>query len=293
MVKQIKMKKFIVFIFLYLLSSNLIAEQIHILYTNDLLCGKENTQYKKLAYLTVLTDSLKNEYQNVVIVGNGNNFCGDSLLSRIISQTMNRIGYDVVMTGTKEFSNGLDEYLSALDNIDFPVVVSNLRFDINHKNLHKIRENLIIERDGVKLGFFGLLSPDFPHLTVTDKRYQFRFDYQNEAKEQIEKLQKDSVNIKIAITQFDKKFNIELAENVEGIDIILCGDPITRNQGIRKIISPDSNITYIVWIDNNKYFGDLLIDIEQKKIHKVEWQKIPLLDDISDEIDILDLLKND
>lgn len=71
---------------------------------------------------------------------------------------MNAVGYDLVVPGNHEFDYGMDVFLERTRQLDFPVICANLVYkDTGDPVFDEYR---IIERGGVRVGFFGLLTEE-------------------------------------------------------------------------------------------------------------------------------------
>jgi 5''-nucleotidase/2'',3''-cyclic phosphodiesterase and related esterases len=79
---------------------------------------------------------------------------------------MNKMGYDVVALGNHEFGLGLDNLARLYRMAEFEIVCAN--YDLTNTPLEGlVKPYTIIERNGVKVGFFGL-SPRLDGLVLWD-----------------------------------------------------------------------------------------------------------------------------
>lgn len=76
---------------------------------------------------------------------------------------INKVGYDVMTLGNHEFDNGIYEFKAVMDKLGCPVICSNL-VDENGDSLFE--EYVIIEKQGLRLGFFGLITPSLDNILV-------------------------------------------------------------------------------------------------------------------------------
>jgi len=68
---------------------------------------------------------------------------------------MSKMGYDAAAVGNHEFDNGMDGLLEVLPNAGFPFLAAN--YDFSKTVLKgKIGSHIILERNGVKTGIYGL-----------------------------------------------------------------------------------------------------------------------------------------
>ena len=70
---------------------------------------------------------------------------------------MNSVGYDVGIPGNHEFDFGLPVLLERTSSLNYPLICANL----SHPDGSSVfPEYVVLEKKGVKVGFFGLLTPD-------------------------------------------------------------------------------------------------------------------------------------
>ena len=71
---------------------------------------------------------------------------------------MNVAGYDVVTLGNHEFDYGYAQLMENLSNANFQTICSNVILLENGESI--LPGHVIIESEGVKIGFFGLETPE-------------------------------------------------------------------------------------------------------------------------------------
>jgi 5'-nucleotidase len=145
-------------------------------------------------------------------------------------ELMNRMGYDVATLGNHEFDNGFKELVERLKQANFQIVCANYKF--KYKPLVAlVKPYTIIERNGVKVGIFGL-SPDLQGLaspTIIDGI--FFQDPIKTAKEMVAILKEEECDLIICVSHLGFKTeyptqevcDYSLAEAVGEIDLIIGG----------------------------------------------------------------------
>lgn len=138
------------------------AEDIVVLYTNDVHCGYEDN----LTYSSVA--ALKEFYQtvtpNVLLVDNGDAIQGDVIgavsQGEYIIDFMNAAGYDYATLGNHEFDYGMDQFAKLADEADFPYVSCNITYNGKGENKLDFVEPYVVHDFGkVKVGFVGVSTP--------------------------------------------------------------------------------------------------------------------------------------
>ena len=148
-----------------------------------------------------------------------------------IPKVLNEMNYDIFVLGNHEFNFGM----KALDEILKDIKAKKLTANFYHKKNDKryIDATTIIEKDGVKLGIIGLITPmsaKFEEDTGNLKDMKFTSPTE-EARTQVEKLKAKGVDAIIAVTHMgiDNENNIpdtgmrDVINAVDGIDVVIAG----------------------------------------------------------------------
>ena len=145
-------------------------------------------------------------------------------------EMMNIMGYDAATLGNHEFDNGLDSLAAKLKKAKFPVVCANYKFPGCPELEKVIKDWIIIERQGVKIGVFGL-SPNMDGLTFTStvERMQY-LDPVEVSKKMVSVLQQQHCDLIVCLSHlgYDPEpgrpmCDPILASQVYGIDLIVSG----------------------------------------------------------------------
>ena len=147
---------------------------------------------------------------------------------RVEVELMNRAGYDAVTIGNHEFDNGVDSLAMILKHAKFDIICANMDFSKSPLN-GMIKPYIIKEKDGVRVGIFGLLV-DLKGL-VSDKKYAGLTwkDPVETAKTMVKTLREEKdCDIVIALSHLGNSKGLhmpdfKLAAQVPGIDVIIGG----------------------------------------------------------------------
>lgn len=144
-----------------------------------------------------------------------------------VIKIMNAAGYDVMAVGNHEFDYGLDQFAKLRGMADFSVISANtyagdklLCADENNNGA-----NVIIDKNGIKVGFFALTTRDTKTATKPENLLGVEFkDEVETAKAQTEALDEAGADVIIAITHMGiMKYNSytseELAEAMAGTEL--------------------------------------------------------------------------
>jgi 5'-nucleotidase / UDP-sugar diphosphatase len=192
---------------------------------------------------------------NSLLLDAGDVFSGTLYFNEFLGQAdlafMNLVGYDAMTFGNHEFdlgssSDGHKALSEFVKNAKFPFVSANVNFSkdplfnglTNHGTVAEetkdgqIFDGIIKVVDGQKVGIFGLTTEETVEISSVGK-VEFN-DYIDNAKRMVQEFEKLGVNKIIALThlgyddnvQFDN--DLELAKQVEGIDVIVGGHTHTK-----------------------------------------------------------------
>ena len=132
---------------------------IVILHSNDTHCHYDDGL--GLSTLKALKDSMESKGDAVFVVDAGDFLQGGTFgtitQGRSSVDVMNSVGYDVGIPGNHEFDFGFPVLLERASSLNYPLICANLVYP-DGKSVFP--EYVVLEKNGVEVGFFGLLTPD-------------------------------------------------------------------------------------------------------------------------------------
>jgi len=183
---------------------------------------------------------------------------------------MNLTGYDVVCPGNHEFDFGASLYKTAIANAGFPIVCANLHFD-DRKLSSEITPTCIKEIKGIKVGFFGLMTPNFLRVCNPGPGVKIDEDIVPIARKMVGELKAGGCGLIVALTHIGEDEDRMLARSVEGIDIIVGGHSHTY------VYETVNNTVIINDGSRAQYLGVLRFTYENGRVKDPYW-KLVLLD---------------
>lgn len=189
---------------------------------------------------------------------------GDSVID-----VMNQMGFDAMTAGNHDFNYGYQRLVELNNRANFPILASNV---INQDGSHIIDSDKIIEIDGVKVGIFGLATEETKTKSSPANTEGLTFANSIEtAQNEVNNLRNQGAQIIICLSHLgedkeSKETSTMIAENVEGIDLIIDGHSHTELQNGRYVGN-----TLIAQAKAHGYFiGDvtLLLDKDNKIVSK-------------------------
>ncbi|XP_014681751.1 PREDICTED: 5'-nucleotidase-like [Priapulus caudatus] len=179
------------------------------------------------ARLATKVKEIRATYSNVLLLDAGDQFQGTVWYTvhkwRVVDHFMNLLQYDVMALGNHEFDDDIEGVVPFLHNNSFAVVSSNI--DARHEPSMQglFTSSTILSLTGnQKVGIVGYTTRDTPILAATGNLiFQDVIEsVQNEARRLIAE---EGVNKIIALGHGGLALDIEMAEKVEEIDVIVGG----------------------------------------------------------------------
>lgn len=201
-------------------------------------------------------------------VVHGTTFATISSGDRVVN-VMNQMGFDAMTAGNHDFNYGYQRLIELNEKANFPIFAANV---VNEEGNNILDADSIIDVDGVKVGLFGLATEETKTKSSPANTEGLTFVNSIEtAKNEVANLKNQGAQVIICISHLgEDKESVEtstmIAENVEGIDLIVDGHSHTELQNGRYVGN-----TLIAQAKAHGYFiGDvtLLLDKNNKVVAK-------------------------
>ena len=173
-----------------------------------------------------LRDQLTAAGENVIVLDAGDQYQGSLFYTTykggLVAEFMNAIGFDAMAVGNHEFDDGPDGILPLLDGVKFPVISGNL--DLGRSTLlkDKIRDYVVLEVGGEKIGIISALATDTPETSSPGPDVIFQDEAESLAAD-VAALQAEGVTKIVALTHTGYVKDQAIAAKVPGIDAIVGG----------------------------------------------------------------------
>jgi len=237
---------------------------------------KEKVKMGGIANLATVYAKIKKDNPNTVVVS-----VGDDLMNKFfhiykgkaIFSLISDAGYDYYVFGNHEFDKGSKVLSLALESAKFKALCSDL--DVSNSALKgKCTPYEIKEIDGVKVGFFSLMTEDLP-LVTSERDVKISGSNVETAKKMVNLLKGSGANVIVALTHIGYKKDVALAKQVKGIDLIFGGhshEYVKKMGHIGKtaIVNGGEQGTQVIKVD-------IPLDEKLKVLHKeVKMTKVPV-----------------
>jgi len=235
--------------------------------------------------------------QKTVLFSSGDSLTGKYFLrfkGEAIFSAMSLLGIDSATLGNHEFDRGVEALSNALKYCSFPIVESNLETIDNSSLKNSFERFKIINRNGIKIGVIGLMTPDLSFISNAGNNVAVDPDIAGSAVNMIRSLkQKESPDLIVALTHLGLEEDIKLAGQVPEIDLICGGHShdLMEKEKETVINHADGRKTIITHAGaRGEYLGLLSMVVEKGNIISHLWEPIRVTSKIRQDKKALDLI---
>jgi len=168
--------------------------------------------------------------------------------AHLIIESFNLTGYDAIGIGDDDLTLGKEFLLEISKKANFPFLSSNLLNEASGKVL--FQSSLIKEINGLRIGIFSLLSPDFFTGPSDPRKKGLTIRQPIEVAQAMVKELKPKADLIILLSHLGYVKDIEMAQTVRGINIIVGG-----HSGINLVYPPVMKDTMILQTASRGMFG--------------------------------------
>lgn len=207
---------------------------LSLLHTND-----THAYVEQFPRLISAVNELRAQKENSLLLNAGDVFSGTLYFRQYLGLAdlyfMNQLGFDAMTLGNHEFDKDSQTLANFIKQAEFPIVSSNVNMtndpdlgplfndSIGGTDEHgEIFPAIIKQVDGEEVGIFGLTTEDTAFLANPGDNVVFE-DAVDKANETIEMLEAQGVDKIIALSHLGYQPDVELAGQVDGIDVIVGG----------------------------------------------------------------------
>lgn len=174
-------------------------------------------------------EALKAENPNTLLLDAGDTFHGTTFATleegASVVKLMNTIKYDAMVAGNHDFNYGYERLLELRDMAEFPILSANVT-KADGSNL--LESYVIKDVDGVKVGIFGISSPETTYKTHPDNVKGLTFADPVESSKAVVAELKGKVDVIVALAHvgIDEETIVkstDIANEVPEIDVIIDG----------------------------------------------------------------------
>ena len=199
-----------------------------ILHTND-----THSQLENMARQATLIEEIRLQVPEALLL-----HAGDAMLGTLYytvhkggaeAWVLERMGFTAMTVGNHEFNEGPSGLALLADTVSFPLLCANFDFSEEPVLLGKILPYVVVETRGGKVGVLGLTTESTSWSSNPGPNVQIN-DAFAVARQAVAELTALGVNTIIALTHLGWEKDLELAQSVTGIDIVVGGHSHTLPQ---------------------------------------------------------------
>ena len=266
------------------LSFTILAEEVdlRIYHVNDVHSRVEEDDYAGsmgYAKMATLIKQGRREKENVMFLDAGDSFHGQTIANinegESISHILDLMNVDALTLGNHDFNYGQDRLEELANMSNFPFLAANLSRE-DGEEIPYTKDYLIKEYDGVKVGVFGLATPETAYKTHPKNVEGLVFEDPVATANEVVNELRPQVDIVVALSHLGISEGSEytskmVAEEVPGIDLIVDGhshDVLEEGMMV--------NETMIVQAgEYSKYLGYVDLTVENGNISEIKANLIP------------------
>jgi 5''-nucleotidase/2'',3''-cyclic phosphodiesterase and related esterases len=227
--------------------------KLKILHTNDI-----HSRFENFAGIVTLIRQMRDENTIVLDAGDFNDFMRIELQGtdgRAGVELLDTAGYDAIAVGNNETFQGIDALRTMANCGKIPFLACNL-FKYDFSDISGVKGSIILNRGGLRILVIGLS----PVLHEFFKLFNMRTIDEAEAVKGEMERHRGEYDICILLSHLGLKRDIEVANKVEGIDIIIGGhshDLMSEPEVVRNTVIHQSG-------SFGEYMGVLEIEYQDK-----------------------------
>ncbi|WP_170426559.1 bifunctional metallophosphatase/5'-nucleotidase [Ruegeria arenilitoris] len=217
---------------LTILHTNDIHSRIESINKYDSTCDAEGEAEGKcfggVARLKTIVDARRDALSdgNVLLLDAGDPFQGSLFYTTYKgaaeAEFMEAIGYDAMAVGNHEFDDGPEGLAAFVDAVSFPVISGNLDLSSSAELKDRVLNHVVLELGGEKIGLISALATDTVDTSSPGKDVLFQDEIESLTAD-VEALKAEGVDIVIALTHVGLAKDLEIAERVPGLDLVIGG----------------------------------------------------------------------
>jgi 2',3'-cyclic-nucleotide 2'-phosphodiesterase (5'-nucleotidase family) len=221
--------------------------------------------------LAFAIDSIRKIRNTTLVLDAGDLMTGNPITDRVfmgaeggaLMYMMDLMGYEGMTPGNHDFDISYKNFLKLVAIAKFPIVSANL---IDERTGQPVTHTpyVIIQKNGLKIGIFGLMSSDFYNLVSQSSTKGIKLLPPIATAEKYISLLRPKSDLLIAVTHQGVEDDSVLAMSVKGLDVIVGGHSHTRLQKPKYI----NGIIIVQTGSNCENLGVLDLTVDHRHVTK-------------------------
>ncbi|XP_032791055.2 snake venom 5'-nucleotidase isoform X2 [Daphnia magna] len=168
---------------------------------------------------------IRTQHPNTIFLSAGDFFQGTIWYTihkwKAVSRFGNMLNLTAMSLGNHEFDDGVDGLLPFVEAANHPVIAANVDTSGEPRLDGKIPKSKVVEIDGRRIGIIGYLTRETQFISSPEGVKIV--DEVEGVRQEAERLKKDGVNILIAVGHAGFPKDLQIAEHVPDIDVVVGG----------------------------------------------------------------------
>jgi 5'-nucleotidase/UDP-sugar diphosphatase len=232
--------------------------------------AEDNTEGKCFggyARLVTAVAEARTRNPDALLFSGGDQFQGSLFYTyykgKVAAEIMNTMQYDGMTVGNHEFDDGPEVLREFIDNVNFPVVMSNADVSQEPSLADKIMKSTIVEKGGLKFGIIGLTPEDTDELASPGENITFS-DPVAAVQGEVDSLTEQGINKIIVLSHSGYEVDKRVAAETTGVDVIVGGHTNTllsntNERAIGPYPTMVGNTAVVQAYAFGKYMGELSV----------------------------------
>lgn len=218
---------------------------------------------------------------NLLVLDAGDQFQGSLFYTQYksepIAEFMNGIGFDAMAIGNHEFDDGPEELLKFINALKFPIISGNTKAAAGSILADKYKGYVIKDLGGQKVAVVSVLATDTNETSSPGDKISFE-DEIAYLKGAVKEIQDQGVNKIVLLSHVGYVRDQEIAQAVDGIDVIVGGhshtllsstDPKAAGPYPTLVKNPSGiDVPIVTAYAYSKYLGDLAVTFDDNGVVK-------------------------
>lgn len=220
--------------------------------------------------ITAIAEARARGGENQVLLDAGDQFQGSLFYTQyggaMAAEFMEQIKFDAMAVGNHEFDDGPEGLAAFLDLVNFPVLSANIDVSANNMLAGKVDKSTVLEVGGERIGVVSVLAEDTVETSSPGETVIFSSAI-DAAQAEVDALTGGGINKIILLTHVGLSKDMELAEALTNVDLIIGGHSHTllSNTNDRAAGSYPMNVNGVPIVQAyaySKYLGELNVTFD-------------------------------
>lgn len=231
-----------------------------------------------IARRATLIAQIKKTHPRVLVLDAGDTFQGTPLFNFFSGKadydTLDQAGYDATTVGNHDLDNGLLNLEKQDAHRHFKLISTNLLDPKTGKPI--FYGSQVFEREGLRVGVFGVLGDDALLAVAEKNRRGFRFVSPYAIAEKTAAELHKHADLVVMLSHSGLQEDLDLASKIKGIDVIVGGHSHTKVDHPKVVTNGDWKTLVVQAYQWGEYMGELDLKVDHGTITSFDGNLLPI-----------------